>query len=299
MDEFVSPVSNIIATVETIKKLGICDVILFGIPEQRDRSGIQAADPNGPVQKSIRSIRSSFGKTINVITDVCVCQYNESGHCGIVTKKNGSTVEVVDNDPTLELLCKIALSHVDAGADVVAPSSMMDGQVWAIRNALRKYGSSSTKILAYSAKHSSTLYSPFRSTAFANSAKPIDKSTYQVSYTNPRQAMREIANDISEGADMVMIKPSIAYLDLVAMAKDKFDVPLAVQNVSGEYVMLKAAEAEGWIDLEECLAGMLHSFKRAGADKIISYFAVDIARRLTGQGINQISFTERKARAQT
>ena len=268
----VTPVSSTASTVETIEKSGIRDVILFGIPERRDITGRQAANANGPVQKAIRSIKSSFGSRVNVISDVCVCQYNKSGHCGI--SKNGS----VDNDSTLELLSRIAMSHTDAGADVVAPSAMMDGQVLAIRSALESSGSKA-KILAYSAKHSSSLYTPFRSAAFANK-KSIDKSAYQLSPSNPREALREIEMDIAEGADMVMVKPAMAYLDVIAMARDRFDVPIAVQNVSGEYAMLNAAAENEWLDLREWLAGIFSGFKRAGADKIISYFALGFANEL-------------------
>jgi porphobilinogen synthase len=207
------------------------------------------------------------------MTDVCVCQYNFSGHCGLVRKGK------VDNDLTLQTLSKIAVSHVEAGADVVAPSSMMDGQVRTIKEALIDKGLKA-RILSYSAKHASSLYTPFRSAAFAKPHLHLDKSSYQLSYANPREALREIENDINEGADMVMIKPALAYLDIITMTKDHFDFPVAVQNVSGEYAMIKAAGVKGWINENEWKVWSIASIKRAGADKIISYFSLDIAAYL-------------------
>jgi porphobilinogen synthase len=219
-------------------------------------------------------IKAEFGARLKVITDVCLCQYNTTGHCGI-TVGNGR----VDNDKTLEVLARVAESQAEAGADVVAPSSMMDGQVHAIRTRLDDAGLQA-EILSYSAKHASSLYAPFRSAAFASSKTKIDKMAYQVSYANPRQAMREVEADIEEGADMVMIKPALAYLDLIRKAKDAFDFPIAAQNVSGEYAMIKAAGMRGWIDEEEWKVNTIGSIKRAGADTIISYFAEDIAKYL-------------------
>lgn len=264
---------------------GIRSVILFGIPKVRDGSGSAAYDEKGVVQRAVREIKSAFGRSANVVTDVCVCQYNLSGHCGVTISADSGNK--VDNDATIRLLARIAKSHADAGADIVAPSAMMDGQVQAIKEAIAGI-SKRTRILSYSAKHASSLYAPFRSAAFAagngeESAikKKIDKAPYQVSYSNPRQAMREIEQDISEGADMVMVKPGMAYLDLVRMAKERFaGVPVAVQNVSGEYAMVKAAARRGWIDEEEWKAGSLASMRRAGADMIISYFALEVARYL-------------------
>jgi porphobilinogen synthase len=219
-------------------------------------------------------IKAQFGRRVKVIADVCLCQYNTSGHCGI-TAKSGK----VDNDATLGVLAKIAESQAEAGADTVAPSSMMDGQVHAIRTRLDDLGLDAG-ILSYSAKHASSLYAPFRSAAFAKSKTKIDKRSYQVSYANPRQAMREVEADIEEGADMVMIKPALAYLDLIRRAKDTFDFPLAAQNVSGEYAMIKAAGMRGWIDEEGWKVNAIGSIRRAGADNIISYFAEDIAKYL-------------------
>jgi porphobilinogen synthase len=267
----VTPVKKITDYIQTIASAGISSILIFGIPKTRDSNGSPAANRNGMVQQAVRAIKSSFGSSMNITTDVCVCQYNLSGHCGIL--HNGRII----NDATLQMLAEIAKSHVEAGADVVAPSSMMDGQVHAIKNALDGF---STKILSYSAKHASSLYTPFRSAAFANARLQIDKSSYQVSYANKRQSMMEIETDINEGADMVMIKPALAYLDLVRMAKDKFNFPVAVQNVSGEYAMIKAAAMQGLIDEEEWKICSIASIKRAGADRIISYFSLDVAKYL-------------------
>ena len=266
----VTPVEKAADYVQAIADAGISSIIVFGIPKTRDSNGSPAADRNGVVQQAVGAIKSGFGSSMNVTTDVCVCQYNLSGHCGILRKGR------VDNDATLEVLEEIAKSHVEAGADIVAPSSMMDGQVRAIKNAIGR----KTKILSYSAKHASSLYTPFRSAAFANAKQRIDKSSYQVSYANKRQAMMEIETDINEGADMVMLKPALAYLDLVRIAKDRFSIPIAVQNVSGEYAMIKAAAMHGLIDEEEWKVCSIASIRRAGADMIISYFSLDVAKYL-------------------
>jgi porphobilinogen synthase len=270
--------------VQEVADAGISSIIVFGIPALRDAEGSAAGARDGVVQRAVKEIKAAFGRSVTVATDVCLCQYNLSGHCGILDGK------IIDNDSTIRMLARIAESHADAGADIVAPSAMMDGQVAAIRQAIRKRA----KILSYSAKHASSLYAPFRSAAFfsaggtAASKKSrggakgtLDKSPYQVSYATPSQAMREIEQDIEEGADMVMVKPGLAYLDLVRMAKERFaDVPVAVQNVSGEYAMVKAAARRGWIDEEEWKVASVSSIRRAGADMIISYFALDIARYL-------------------
>ncbi|MEO9295561.1 MAG: porphobilinogen synthase [Nitrososphaera sp.] len=257
--------------IQPVADAGVPSIILFGIPSMRDAPGSLAADKNGVIQRAVKEIKSAFGRSINVITDVCLCQYNLSGHCGLLVNNN------VDNDSTIAMLAKIAVSHADAGADTVAPSAMMDGQVRKIRQALDVAGHTA-RILSYSAKHSSSLYTPFRSAAFAKKGSSgIDKSSYQVSYANPRQAMREMEQDIIEGADMVMVKPGLAYLDLVRRAKERFSVPIAVQNVSGEYAMIKAAGKRGWIDEDEWKVSSLASMRRAGADRIISYFALQVA----------------------
>ncbi|MER3407503.1 MAG: porphobilinogen synthase, partial [Nitrososphaera sp.] len=246
--------------------------------------GSAAAARDGVVQRAVKEIKSAFGRSVTVATDVCLCQYNLSGHCGIILDG-----KMVDNDSTIRMLARIAGSHSDAGADIVAPSAMMDGQVAAIRQAIGRRA----KILSYSAKHASSLYAPFRSAAFFSAGGAgkksggegtkglMDKSPYQVSYATPSQAMREIEQDIDEGADIVMVKPGLAYLDLVRMAKERFaNVPIAVQNVSGEYAMVKAAARRGWVDEEEWKVASIASIRRAGADRIISYFALDVARYL-------------------
>ena len=269
----VTSVEKTIQRVQALVDGGITSLIVFGIPRNRDHSCSSASNSEGVVQRAVRSIKSGYGSSVKVLTDVCVCQYNLSGHCGITSRNK------VDNDSTLRVLAEIATSHAEAGADVVAPSSMMDGQVHAIRSALRDF-TTKTMILSYSAKHASALYTPFRSAAFPKTKSHLDKSSYQVSYANPRQVLLEIETDINEGADMVMIKPALAYLDLVRMVKDKFRHPLAAQNVSGEYAMIKAAAMSGLIDEEEWKVCSVASIKRAGADMIISYFALDVARYL-------------------
>jgi porphobilinogen synthase len=270
----VTPVQRISQHVQSITDSGISSMIIFGIPKSRDQIGSSAFDRKGIVQDAIREIKSSFGSAMSVATDVCICQYNLTGHCGIAS--NGGRV---NNDATLKVLAKIAASHAEAGADVVAPSAMMDGQVYAIKRELdsRRFDAS---ILSFSAKHASSLYTPFRSAAFAKVTALLDKSSYQVSYSNSRLALREIETDINEGADMVMIKPALMYLDFVRMVKNKFNYPLAVQNVSGEYAMIKAAAMRGWINEEEWKVCSIASMKRAGADKIISYFVLDVAKYL-------------------
>lgn len=271
-----TPLKDITKQVYNIMDTGISSIIIFGIPDKRNGKGSFAIDKNGVVQQALKKIKKEFGNSLNVITDVCVCQYNLSGHCGLVINNK------VDNDSSLNLLSKIALSHAEAGADVVAPSSMMDGQVYSIKKSLKEYGFQKTKILSYSAKHLSSLYTPFRSVAYSKICQfdILDKSSYQIAYTNPRQILREIETDINEGADMVMVKPGIVHLDLICRIKEKFDFPTAVQSVSGEYAMIKAAAMHGWIEEEEWKVNSLASIKRAGADRIISYFSMDIATYL-------------------
>jgi porphobilinogen synthase len=269
--------------IQSMVDCGITSVILFGVPRKRDKRGYTALQVNGVVQKSTKKIKKEFEGLIDVITDVCICQYNLSGHCGILRKSSNGRGEAIDNDNTLALLANIATSHAESGADIVAPSSMMDGQVKYIRSALDEMGFRNTKIMAYSAKQASSLYSPFRMTAYykyITNHKNIDKSSYQVGYGNPRQVAREVQADIQEGADMVMIKPSLAYLDLVSMVQESSHVPLIVQNVSGEYAMIKAAARRGWIDEEEWKVNCFVSIKRAGANRIISYFSEDISKYL-------------------
>jgi porphobilinogen synthase len=270
----VTPIQKISQRMQSIVDSGISSVIIFGIPKSRDPIGSFAFDRKGVVQDTIREIKSSFGSAMTVATDVCICQYNLTGHCGIVSNDGK-----VNNDATLKILAKIAVSHAEAGADIIAPSAMMDGQVYTIKKELYSCGLDAS-VLSFSAKHASSLYTPFRSAAFAKMTKRLDKSSYQVSYANSRLALREIETDIHEGADMVMIKPALMYLDLVRMVKNKFNYPVAVQNVSGEYAMIKAAAIRGWIDEEEWKVCSLVSIKRAGADKIISYFVLDVAKYL-------------------
>jgi porphobilinogen synthase len=270
----VTPLHKILKRVQSIADTGISSIIIFGFPNRRDQIGSSAFDRKGIVQCAIREIKSGFGNTMNVATDVCICQYNLTGHCGIVSNSGR-----ISNDDTLNILAKIAVSHAEAGADVVAPSAMMDGQVYAIKGELHSRRLD-TSILSFSVKHASSLYTPFRSAAFMKTNTRLDKSTYQVSYSNSRHALREIETDINEGADMVMIKPALMYLDLVRMVKNTFNYPVAVQNVSGEYAMIKAAAMRGWIDEDEWKVHSIASIKRAGADKIISYFVLDIAKYL-------------------
>jgi porphobilinogen synthase len=273
---------NLTPHVQRIIDLGITSVIVFGVPRKRDIEASSALGKHGVVQVTAGKIKKEFGGLVNVITDVCICQYNLSGHCGLERKRKDSRNHI-DSDRTLALLSKIAVSHAESGADVVAPSSMMDGQVHQIRSSLDSRGFRNTKIMAYSAKHASSLYSPFRMTAYSkhiHNYTTIDKSSYQIGYTNPRQAVREIEADIREGADMVMVKPTLFYLDIITMIRDCIDFPLVVQNVSGEYAMIKAAARKGWINEEEWKVRSLAAMKRSGADSIISYFSMDITRYL-------------------
>ncbi len=258
-----------------LKDSGVRSVLLFGIPSHKDDDGSRASEPGGIVQQSIENLKEQLGDEIVVGTDVCLCQYTSHGHCGVV--RDG----VVENDETLKRLADIALSHARSGADLVAPSAMIDGQVAAIRETLDDNGFKDTSILAYAAKHSSSFFGPFREAA---SSKPQfgDRRTYQMDYSNPEMALREIALDIKEGADMIMIKPALAYLDVIYRAKKKFQMPMAAYNVSGEYAMLKAAAREGWIDEKSAILEVLTAIKRAGADMIITYHAKEAAEWLRG-----------------
>lgn len=248
---------------------GVKAVLLFGIPATRDETGSSAFAVDGIVQKAIRKLKNEFDAEVVVMTDVCLCGYTTHGHCGIVKDKE------IMNDPTLEFLQKIAVSHAEAGADLVAPSSMMDGQVKSIREALDDSGFSQVGIMAYSAKYASCFYGPFREAA---ESKPSfgDRKCYQMGYGNPDEALREMELDANEGADILMVKPALAYLDIIYLAKSKFNVPVAAYNVSGEYAMVKAAAQMGWIDEKAAVLEMLTGIKRAGADIIITYFAKDV-----------------------
>jgi len=268
---------KIIQIVDEVIDSGIHSLILFGLPRLRDNRGKSAISKNGIVQKSLQLIKSNFGSKLTVITDVCVCQYNKTGHCGLLEMDK----KVVNNDLTIEFLSKIALSHARAGVDIVAPSSMMDGQVKKIRETLDRNGYNKIKILSFSAKQSSSLYKPFRSeTFFDTRTNEIDKSTYQVSYNNPRQIHREIEMDIHEGSNMVMIKPAISSLDLVYRIKKLCKIPIVVQIVSGEYSMIKAASKIGLLDETYFILNLIYSLKRAGVDKIISYSSFNISKYL-------------------
>ena len=255
-----------------IGELGIPSVLLFGLPAEKDPMGTEGYDPEGIVQEAVRAIKKSNPDML-VITDVCMCEYTDHGHCGVIA--NGK----VDNDQTLELLGRTAVSHVQAGADIPAPSAMMDGQVWAIRQALNSSGYDDTPIMGYAAKYASGFYGPFR-VAAGSTPQFGDRKSYQMDSANVRMAMREIESDIAEGADIVMVKPALAYLDVIKEAREKFDLPLAAYNVSGEYSMIKAAAQQGWIDERTVTTEVLTAIKRSGADIILSYHAKDMARWL-------------------
>lgn len=268
-------IDNVIKEVKEVKSLGIPSIMLFGIPPKKDEEGSEAYNDDGIVQKAIRSIKDAV-PSIVVIADICLCEYTSHGHCGLV--KDG----YVQNDISVELIAKTALSCAKAGADMVAPSDMMDGRVKAIREVLDKEGFVNTLIMAYSAKYASAFYGPFRDAA--NSAPQFgDRKSYQMDPANSQEAMVEIQLDIEEGADIVMVKPALAYLDVINQAKERFDIPLAAYNVSGEYSMIKAAASKGFIDEERVTIEALLSMKRAGADIIITYHAKDVAQWLTTQ----------------
>jgi porphobilinogen synthase len=266
-------IDNLIKEIREVKKLGIKAILLFGIPERKDEIGTEGYDENGIIQKAIREIKKKV-KDIIVITDVCMCEYTSHGHCGII--KDGD----VDNDETLQYLARMSLSHAQAGADMVAPSDMMDGRVGVIRDELDANGFSSIAIMSYAAKYASAFYGPFREAA-ESPPQFGDRRSYQMDPPNVREALREIELDIEEGADIVMVKPALAYLDVIRAAREEFDHPIAAYNVSGEYSMVKAAGKLGWIDEELVMMEVLTSIKRAGADLILTYFAKDAAKVLS------------------
>jgi len=258
-------IDNVLRECEELLNLGIKSVLLFGIPDFKDELGSSGYHAEGIVQKATREIKKSFPEML-VITDVCLCEYTSHGHCGVVEN------ESVANDETLELLAKQALTHAHNGADIIAPSDMMDGRIGAIRRTLDENNFQNTPIMAYAAKYSSAFYGPFREAA--ESAPQFgDRKSYQMDFANSDEAMREIALDIQEGADIVMVKPALSYLDIIRRTKDNFNVPIAAYNVSGEYSMIKAAAEKGWIDGEKIMLETLTAIKRAGADVIITYFA--------------------------
>ena len=264
---------TLVDEVKEVVSLGIPAVILFGIPKVKNDVGSVAYAKNGVIQRAVKLLKSNFGDTLAVITDVCLCEYTSHGHCGIL--KESSVV----NDETVAALAKIAVSHAEAGVDIVAPSSMMDGQVSRIRDVLDEGGFTNVSILAYSAKFASSFYRPFRE---AVDSKPAfgDRKSYQMGYTNAEESLREVGLDITEGADIVMVKPALAYLDVIKMVKGVFSIPLAAFNVSGEYSMIKHASRIGLIDEKEAVLEILTAIKRAGADIIVTYHAKDVAKWL-------------------
>ena len=267
------PLSDIVNEVDAIAELGIPAVMLFGIPQNKDDEGTSAFVDHGIIQRAISEIRKNFGDKIAIMADVCLCQYTSSGHCGLVKG------ELIDNDSSIATLSKIAVSQAKAGVDVVSPSAMMDGQVAAIRSSLDAAGFSDVSIMSHSAKHRSNFYSPFRDAAEC-APQFSDRRTYQVPFTNPREAMREVETDINEGVDIVMIKPALTYLDLIAETKRRFNVPVSAYSVSGEYALVKGAAMQGWINEGDMTKEILYSIKRAGADMIVTYFAKSIASNL-------------------
>ena len=265
---------NIVNTARQAAELDIPAVILFGIPDGKDATGSEAYATDGIVQQSVTLIKEALPDLL-VITDVCLCEYTDHGHCGIVA---GQTV---DNDATLTLLAKTAVSHARAGADMVAPSDMMDGRVAAIRNALDDDGFNHTPIMAYAAKYCSSYYGPFRS-AVDSAPQFGDRRTYQMDPANADEALREVALDIEEGADIIMVKPALAFLDIIRRVREMVDLPVAAYNVSGEYAMIKAADQLGWLDGRQVMLETLTAIKRAGADMILTYFALEAATILNG-----------------
>jgi len=270
------PLNEVVDEVGDISNLQIPAVMIFGLPSKKDDVGSSAYDENGIVQKAIFEIRKAHGEKIVIMADVCLCQYTSTGHCGLVKDNK------IDNDSSIETLTKIAISQAKAGVDIVSPSAMMDGQVASIRTGLDDAGFSNVAIMSHSAKHRSSFYSPFRDAAEC-APKFGDRKTYQVPFTNPREAMREVENDINEGVDIVMIKPALAYLDVIAEAKRRFNIPLSAYSVSGEYALVKAASNQGWVNEEDIVLEILYAIKRAGADMMVTYFAKSASKMLENQ----------------
>lgn len=267
------PLEDINNEVGTISDLGIPAIMLFGIPSHKDELGTSAFDDKGIVQKTISQIKENFGEKMVIMADVCLCQFTSTGHCGIIQENK------INNDVSLDTLSKIAVSQAKAGVDTVSPSAMMDGQVAAIRQALDDEGFTDVSIMSHSAKHRSNFYSPFRDAAEC-APKFGDRKTYQVPYTNAREAMMEVETDINEGVDIVMIKPALSYLDLIAETRRKFNVPVSAYSVSGEYALVKAASQLGFVNENNITEEILYSIKRAGADMIVTYFAKSASRFL-------------------
>lgn len=271
-------VDCLIEEVDESVDLGIKSLLLFGIPAYKDATGSSALDDQGIVQQALRALRSKYGSKVLLITDECFCEYTDHGHCGVLSERGGQLD--LDNDATLPRLAAQCVSHAVAGADLVAPSGMLDGMVQAIRKGLDANGFDHLPIMSYSAKYSSGFYGPFREAA-ESPPQFGDRSTYQMDPANSDEAMREVTLDLEEGADIVMVKPALAYLDIIRRVKDRFDVPIAAYNVSGEFAMVKAAAARGWIDERRVTLEILTSIRRAGADMILTYHAKEAARWLS------------------
>jgi len=270
--QYTMSIDKAIEVARETEKLGIGGLLLFGLPEEKDEVGSDCYAENGIIQQTLRALRQNV-KDLLLITDICMCEYTSHGHCGVIKHRD------VDNDETLKLLAESAVSHAQAGADMVAPSDMMDGRVAAIRGALDREGFSNTPIMAYSAKYASAFYGPFREAA--DSAPQFgDRRSYQMDPPNVREAMKEIATDIQEGADIVMVKPAMPYLDVISRARRLFNVPIAAYQVSGEYSMIEAAARNGWIDRDRMILEATTSIQRAGADIIITYYAQELAKKL-------------------
>ena len=273
-NQFRYSVDRLDDVMDQVAELQIPAVILFGIPDKKDALGREGIKPDGVVPRSVRAIKQKHPELV-VMTDVCLCEYTSHGHCGVIDKGD------VDNDATLELLGEMALTHARAGADVVAPSDMMDGRVGYIRETLDEEGFDKIALLAYSAKYASSFYGPFREAA-DSAPQHGDRKGYQMDPPNVREAMREVELDVQEGADMVMVKPALSYLDVICQVREEFDLPIAAYNVSGEYSMIHAAAQKGWIDGDRVMMEVLTSIKRAGADMILTYHSLDAARLLNG-----------------
>jgi porphobilinogen synthase len=271
-------VDEVVKESKLAKSLGVPSVILFGLPETKDALGSSGWDAHGPVAQAVRALKDSVPE-LCVMTDVCMCEYTDHGHCGKLVQRRGQTV--VDNDATLELLAREALCHAEAGADVVAPSDMMDGRVAKIRQTLDESGYEDVALLSYAAKYASGFYGPFRDAA-DSAPQQGDRRGYQMDPANAREALREVHLDLAEGANMIMVKPALSYLDIITRVRNEIDVPVAAYNVSGEYAMIKAAAQNGWIDEKRVTLEVLTSIKRAGADIILTYHAIEAAKALNG-----------------
>lgn len=271
-NQFNLSIDNAVKVAREAEQAGLAGILLFGIPKEKDEVGSDSYDDDGIIQNALRAIRENV-RDLLLITDICMCEYTSHGHCGVI--RHGD----VANDPTLKLLADSAVSHVRAGADMVAPSDMMDGRVAAIRNALDTEGFPDTPIMSYAAKYASAFYGPFREAA-GSTPKFGDRRSYQMDPPNVREALREIAMDIEEGADIVMVKPALPYLDVISQARNRFDIPLAAYQVSGEYSMIEAAARSGWIDRERTILEAITAVKRAGADILITYYALELAKTL-------------------